>query len=1143
MFSVTEYKALISCGVEQSTLAIVEGAYRVLFEAGGETGKHVKLYGMPYHKVAAAIGVDISGCTDDTGKLNARLVNSELLKSPIYRHADAKIAEIMNAAMRKSGWVYHDDSGSQKNNFPDVAKMPEFKAAIENIRTALMTTMLCNFGKGGDIEAFDRKLDSIGVDTAANTVNEVFLSRLMKNFMVLPYDKQIHGTEIATDANGNVDDTNGPKLGGINSTSDEVADSAPFKNELIMRNSDGTGWYGSDTIEYDISGTSFKVNTWLIPQSIPVEFGNIEMTDLFAYPVKFRLMNGEVDNIVVESLHGLNSSIRYNDAFHDLVSFICSDKCTTVHGTECYAASTNNEERLSVLFSTYCDIDDIVKILKADDKFNWDGYDMDMLFGEYGRPSLLFLIECHDKGLANADDFAEWALHAGDEEWLVAHVDNEILNRVHTFSGTVDDTDITPLMTALQVEPDGVIKAITGKSVHVSGRRVKGDGTVVSNFENLSTAEQQVNLCEHGKNPNALFKLLNAFSESHRKVYVPLTDAAYEEMMYSDTADPSAAALDIVEYYADISRELKNGKFTGDDVYHIMRDIKRFVTPAVQELAVADESMRSYAMDNIKRLAMSIPGFRTSEKLIGDSLHNAEMHAVRPELVTGKELLKTLRRMEHMWDGHPTRWCEHFIRGASVPHIVGAMKSHVPELDHLRDEMIRFLKHGQVNPMSFLFALGEFSRNADPNELCNFVETFIKPNKKYFQFVDKYDWSVELGDVLGAFEAVFNTNEKLAVDTFLGNDGLLSAGRVEYVASDATSGAKQKKVPTFVENPMMEYSLAGAIAKKVASGTVTPDAKWAAALIGNSIAGRHLIMKFGELGDNIAVTGSNSKYTFYTTVMAVSALYDGNMPVEIADQKRVISMDDFNQLLDTDEEAILYILDELPRDIAREVCSRCLNPEKLNTMARTESGLMILLRLSAKASMNLFVKQFVLGHSMAIEQVIKRLPPDEAGTIRDFMKNMTGNDSTFSAVAGSDRVAGEKRSYHEANGLKWMDGFVVNESIPAKTADGMYTLFTRDEAAKFADSISNTGWRLPTADELDNLGDNSKLISEKRLGFLPTGLMTGTGKVNYPGICFAWCVDSEANEIIGYSVNRNNIQVDDGDINADTDRLAIKLVR
>ena len=81
MLTNRDYKTMLEAGVDAGLLAIVESAFKVLFEAGVKTLAN-PMKALPLDSVVDALGIDISDCTSEDGKVNWNSVS----RKPVHGH-------------------------------------------------------------------------------------------------------------------------------------------------------------------------------------------------------------------------------------------------------------------------------------------------------------------------------------------------------------------------------------------------------------------------------------------------------------------------------------------------------------------------------------------------------------------------------------------------------------------------------------------------------------------------------------------------------------------------------------------------------------------------------------------------------------------------------------------------------------------------------------------------------------------------------------------------------------------------------------------------------------------------------------------------------------------------------------------------
>jgi hypothetical protein len=386
---------------------------------------------------------------------------------------------------------------------------------------------------------------------------------------------------------------------------------------------------------------------------------------------------------------------------------------------------------------------------------------------------------------------------------------------------------------------------------------------------------------------------------------------------------------------------------------------------------------------------------------------------------------------------------------------------------------------------------------------------------------------------------LFGADEVLATKMFLDRKtGIFKCTKSEL--KDVSVGNGEKTVKKMVVIPLDSVRLKlMRIYDTMRLTLVTSNEKAEIALIGTCFAGARILMMplFDEVVDDAG--GSNkAQDSALSTLFDISNRYDK----DVEPGKRVIEPEDLATFMETHSDAMLTQIDKIPLDIARELCQKYITPEKLQKMSSTSEGLLMLIRLSARAGWELFSRQFIRANEMNINKLIDTLPPDEAAVLAKKVKALAGNTSQF-AVSGGVATASKGQGsiqYHVANGLNWMDGFVKLNKGKTNTSRNA-TLFSMDEARQYIANGLPAGWRLPTLSEIEHLGNDPEVVAKKHLGFEPTGRMDENGEVIDTFGCYAWCTNGD--DLTAYSVVNNAVEPDDFMVDTATESLAIKLVQ
>jgi hypothetical protein len=420
----------------------------------------------------------------------------------------------------------------------------------------------------------------------------------------------------------------------------------------------------------------------------------------------------------------------------------------------------------------------------------------------------------------------------------------------------------------------------------------------------------------------------------------------------------------------------------------------------------------------------------------------------------------------------------------------------------------------------------------DNYDNIQYIKAFIEPNKDKFSLCEDDEFSMFF-EMLRLYTTLFTEDEVLTTKMFLDRkSGIFKCTKNELkdvpVGNDGKTMKKMVTIPLdIVRLKLLQVYEESPLKKENDKSDI--------ALIGNCFAGYRIIAMplFGKVADD-----NNTRDNVLGSLFSVSNRYDK----DVEPGKRVIEPEDLATFMETHSDAMLTQIDKIPLDIARELCQKYITPEKLQKMSSTSEGLLMLIRLSARAGWELFSRQFIRANEMNINKLIDTLPPDEAAVLAKKVKALAGNTSQF-AVSGGVATASKGQGsiqYHVANGLNWMDGFVKLNKGKTNTSRNA-TLFSMDEARQYIENGLPAGWRLPTLSEIEHLGNDPEVVAKKHLGFEPTGRMDENGELIDTFGCYAWCTNGD--DLTAYSVVNNAVEPDDFMVDTATESLAIKLVQ
>ena len=1129
MFSSSDYKSLISSDVDQTLIAIVESAYKAVFEATAAT-IYNPLIQFPYIEVAELLGIDLEDCRSPEGELSTKLVIRKLNEDPRFMKVDMKVSKIVRLALDICGLASTDEGGVMRHVFSTTEKSVEFRNIVENVKTALKKHLLYAY-PADNADEYMAYIDSIPDDVAAKKlVHSIF------GEMAYMASIQREGEPL-----GRAMDISIPSE--ITPTYAVPDENSGFN--IVHRNSDGTVWAsrkpGND-LERDNPDEDNEVRLYLC---VPNDNGARSLVPVFKIVISDAQLTmldyARTDAGRRRPISALTSHINWMHMEEDIRSEIMHDVTEYILDSDLTGTSLD-EDSLTFISLNLTD-EDLVSLIRKRDfwqSFLADSYSTSYLKFIY-HYFVTFLVYAFDDGLADADDIAGWLRDAHDGDLNLNDIDPALMALASKCRFKTDEINVREM---LDRDLDAIMKSITGKDVVIDTKSI-GNGSaesyhqseeyILSEAKNLRRASvQRALLAKYG-----FMELCNAVRKACERLdsYVPISDDIIATALFRET-DPRQRTLNaanLVEYYAQALQIVSGHPWCSSDVRRsIFNDIKRNLTPRIQEMAL--ESNSSLA-NSLQAMALRVPGMA-----ICDAAAEYRLSHMRRTsgAISPINLLRAIRRAESDEDK-----IGFFLKACLDESIVSAVKSNA----EIGKRIMREFEHlATDNNASNKLALMDYSvlhqLRDGVKSIPEYIATYIAPSWKFMtimnsdfdQFLSGTGALDTLSHVIDTFSYMFKKDELQATNTFLNKkNGLLRC--TEQVIREVPVGDGTKTQKKMVQVDSMRVRLA--LVKTILDSRSCQYDKADAALIGTCIAGRHLIL------DDYVVECNAVQY------MLKLDQYYRLLGVTEDEDKEVISMHDYDTLISEKPATMLAYIKLMPEGTARRICDYCTQAGLISRMATTTGGLELLLSLAEQCDADdndwkNFAKAFTVGNSNNIKNLLKTLPSAHAEKLMSKLGPIMKENPAeqFAAVGGAETSSGlgETVQFSMANGLRWMKGYAKTGNPQSMSPDHSAGLYSAEEAARlFATGID--GWRMPTMQEIVHLGDNPDTITEEALGFGPTGMAEPDGSLieGSEDFCFAWCMGPDGP--VGYSVDSNNV-IDPADGNVQPDYLlAVKLVR
>lgn len=1157
MLTNRDYKTMLEAGVDAGLLAIVESAFKVLFEAGAKTLAN-PMKALPLDSVVDALGIDITDCTGEDGRVNWNSVSRKLYDDSRFMAIDMKVNAIVRRALDITGLKFVDESGSPEYAYPGLNKNTELDNIEENLKNGLKYAFVSKYRDIDDPQRFTAIINGISVEGAARHLADTTYLNDIKN-------EAVRSREINF-SNHDMDDSD-------DTVYRYLGREAPYPNgdmytddvSLVSENEDGTRWLLIDT-DYHMTRGYYH----LVVLSFNEDTERFEGLDIYASD----RVELPPDSVIVHNIVNLYTQLSTEGK---------------VRGMGFRRGTDNREEGESRNINPYryiaqnISVQDVVRLIKCDDGVAYRIYEhgsaahrtltLDDIHG------LHFFVECVDAGLLDADDLLEWAEHVDEPDWIMSNVDPTMLMLAKRtdpmlFSGRKNSAGtIERLFKHLMAYSDEVIPALTGSSPSRSKQRI--DTSIVPdllNADNISAVHLNANLL---KNPRIQVEILknttpfNFLADlkntiTRHGIYIPLSTEAVNYMLMNADDEQSRREVsnNIINYY----------------YYNLTYDVtdnKRFDTRTIRMMfdevnRNIDERVRSSGEERqLANIAKWVPGFEMPEKA-----YDAIEPYIAPDAykdirgtISTRHLLRILGRLENQ--GKPkAALLNKFLELCLAENIRKDYEDRTPAGKRLRTF---FMSFAAEEPS---LAEGEKGTPADirkliPLESINLVEHFGNNDAEIAKFFSTYlngkDAEVSrlytvkseqvsfaragvIAGLLNTFDHVYSVDEPLAISAFFSpKGGILRCTSTEYVEVPGMSGKKGNRRPVQKNELLVRLVIASGLSQNISFNEDAFDRKSFIYVVNECLAGQHLILAPEAIASDMV-----------GELLQLSGYYDSyrNNDEDGAEEnaKYIVDLHDLDTLISNNPGVLLKYIHSVPPLMAQKLCRSYFTPEKVRNMSRTKEGLKVFLDIAELGNMGdadwrNFAAAFAAGNANNIKNLIKTLPAEEGNRLMEKLApyiNAANNTTNgkFTAVSGSEisSQTGSTVQYSMANGLRWMKGYVTTGKPAAMSEDGNAGLYSMEDAMAMFGSVTD-GWRLPTADEILHLGDNPDTISEESLGFTSTGMADADGELisGSDDFCFAWCMGK--NGIVGYSVDSNNvIELEDSNIEPEF-KLAIKLVR
>ena len=1157
MLTNTEYRAMLESGVDAGLIALVESAYRIMFEAGGKTVSN-SLKPLPLDVVTHLLGIDISDCTGPEGKVNWNAVSRKLYEDRRFTAVDMKVNAIVRRALDISGIKYVDEMGSPVYAYPRLNKNSELTNIEENLKNGLKLSLVNRFCRVSDPQEFVSRIDAISVEGAARALSTSYLKevreQISKEREFSIGEHPVGDSPESEYLDGELPEPDGRRFGGSES--------------VVLTNEDGTIWCkdGDDEYVYNLMvGYMICVTLELNPDR--------EITAYFIYSHDAPRARKPSNSEIVHDIVNLYVSLRGTGAINGIDIRRAVDYRCANNDRNKGLAEANHFLALNI------SVADAVRLLKLEDSYRrsiWEaGSGNGRTLTVTDTYVLEFLSKCVDAELLDADDLAEWAEHSYDLDWIKSNADPRILMYAKKYLHGTDE-ELASWFGHLMTYADEVIPALTGKSretplagLDFSGMPDRLDPYTFTgnlNINLLRNPKVQVEIIRRSC-PATFLDLMKQAMQEFR--YVPLSKEAIDFMlMNAEPNDRANVAGDIIHYYwLLVSHRGLAARMDTRARRMLFDEVNRNIDRRIRSIANTFNDLGEMAS-----LAKHVPGFEMPERydnriprtLVHLKSYRGAVSAphflriLTRAAYSGSEKAEQLNLFMELCLGEPI--CKEYEARSPIGRKIRTMFMSYAAAEHHLEEGEKGTPRGlaKLEPFGLGNLMESFATsNGDgPDDIVKFFSVYMNGkdadvSRLYAvksEHIKKFGYMYiqTVASLLETFAYIFDQDEMLAISAFFGpKGGLLSCNTVEYVEVPGATGKKGNRRPVQKNEIRVRLVLAGALNHLIMDGN-NRDLKPFMYIVNECLAGQHLILT-PDAGEDDMVG----------TLLYLSGIYDNFERAadggEQTAKKNIVDAEDLDSLIVNSPAKLLKYVRSMPTTLASKLCHQYFTTENVKRMSRTKDGIKLFLDIAeigqmGDAEWDNFAAAFAAGNANNIKNLLKSLPPEEGGRLMGRLEKYlnAANRSTsskFTAVSGSEVNSrlGSTVDYSMANGLRWMKGFVTVGQPAAMSEDGKAGLYSREDAAKFGNVVDD--WRLPTADEILHLGDNPDTISEEALGFTGTGMADADGELlsGSEDFCFAWCMGPDGP--IGYSVDSNNvIELNDSNIEPDF-KLAMKLVR
>lgn len=1039
-------------------------------------GDTIPVRPVDYVSIAGNLGIDIADCIND-GEPDLRAVERKVTASAEFKKLTEFVDEAIDMGIDYSGLGYRDENGMIKYTYSEFGKNPSIRNAMANMRNGLLNTAS---GAGG------LELD--------NPVMKEALARRIGYILRFKLGKVVD-REARTSVPDILSNDSAERAANVAYISSRH--NVEWTYSELLDGGGGKLTSSEDTdIFFDKNGNVFEV---LINDDEFSEWANVLECMVYG-PI----------NGVAERFISICDETYSGDTWANIVSRTPS----------------------GVLVGLLRKIPDMYNMLEHKVHESDSGNLYAMLKG------IEILVSAYDSGDVDGDDLTDILNHAGDPGYISNKYGIDLMGHVSKVLGSGSTQFDTRIFSMIP----GIAEAITGKKQKSSGSL---PGSTWDTLLDIAERDNYWGIEQMERNPDAV-SLLHS-PEVQQKIYrasgtyrltslcrsiahnmdifIPIDRSILNSVMRSGyrTYDDMENIVHLYSLYVRLISLLpqrESLRIDSRNVERIFSDVLKYITPRVQRELCFDENGNASEFDAsiLTTFIRYVPGFRL-DPIVGGKLVYTNDEGVKNITTNAFIAAFNMKIMD----------VSRLVYGSTSPDVLNDVYHKTPAGLRVIDLVTNYLNDRKRLNRAFDDISDYIYDSDETRELAeNFLNTYIVPKRAALA-----DAVTEVAKH-GGLEQM---EHGYGVDTFFGHGLIAIMDRLNEPVGKKPSIASMLFLSRgswldFNTKAWEDCKVEGEIWLLMEMvNTVKP---WVPLMLVTALGGKNLLNDIGKLDTSLEVR----------TKLVTSLFREDRLVSEKAPNATpLVSDDEFEQMTRDNPKILLLILDVLSPERKKQAEAICFNPEFMDNLAGTLDGMRLLIELGKMSGLTGFSEQFILSHKNKITEALELMlemgaDQKEIDALRNTMFGSTRGIQQEGGKISDDRLG--RVEYSLANGLRWMTGYVKVDTGLSGAGDSC-TLFSLAGAMEYIHSLGeNSMWRLPTSEELRNLG-TPDTVTRLGIGFSPTGKGDSDGEFDdvFDSACYAWYCDK--GNYGGYSVSYGMINIDDSDIDAG-DYLAIKLV-